>query len=80
MEDYDVMDRTDVVVELGAQDDSIPIPLTIEILDSLITDHDKDFSYIVYPNKDHGWTDVDTGQTYPVLNNALTWLNGELGD
>jgi len=65
---------------LGAQDDSIPISLTIEILDSLIADHDKDFSYIVYPNKDHGWTDVDTGQFYPVLYDALNWLDEEFGD
>lgn len=59
---------------LGAKDDSIPIPLTIEILDTLISDHNKDFSYILYPNKDHGWTDVDTGQIYPVLSDALNWL------
>jgi len=65
---------------LGAQDDSIPIPLTIEILDSLIADRDKDFSHIVYPNKDHGWTDVDTGQIYPVLYDALNWLDEKFGD
>ena len=59
---------------LGAQDDSIPIPLTIEILDSLVADHGKDFSHIVYSNKGHGWTDVDTGQIYPVLSDALNWL------
>jgi len=64
---------------LGARDDSIPIPLTVEILDSLVADHDKDFSYIVYPNKDHGWTDVDTGQTYPVLYDALSWLDEKFG-
>jgi dipeptidyl aminopeptidase/acylaminoacyl peptidase len=65
---------------LGAQDSSIPIPLTIEILDSVITDHDKDFSYIVYPNKGHGWRDEDTGQVYPVLYDALEWLENKLGD
>jgi dipeptidyl aminopeptidase/acylaminoacyl peptidase len=65
---------------LGAQDDSIPIPLTVEILDSLITDHDKDFSHIVYPNKDHGWKDVDTGQIYPVLYDALNWLDEKCED
>jgi len=30
---------------LGAQDSSIPVPLTVEILDSLIADYGKDFSY-----------------------------------
>jgi dipeptidyl aminopeptidase/acylaminoacyl peptidase len=65
---------------LGAQDNSIPIPLTIEILDSLITDQGKDFSYIVYPNKDHSWRDVDTGQIYPILNDALIWLNEKFED
>jgi len=65
---------------LGAQDSSIPSPLTIEILDSLITDHDKDFTYIVYPNKGHGWRDVDTGQVYPVLNDALNWLDNKFVD
>lgn len=65
---------------LGAQDDSIPTPLTVEILDSLVDDHDKDFTYIVYPNKDHGWRDVDTGQMYPVLNDALNWLEDKFGD
>jgi dipeptidyl aminopeptidase/acylaminoacyl peptidase len=65
---------------LGAQDSSIPIPLTIEILDSVIADHDKDFSYIVYPNKGHGWRDEDTGQVYPVLYDALEWLENKLGD
>jgi dipeptidyl aminopeptidase/acylaminoacyl peptidase len=65
---------------LGAQDNSVPIPLTIETLDSLITDHGKDFSYIVYANKGHGWTDVDTGQIYPVLYDALNWLEEKFGE
>ena len=65
---------------LGAQDESIPTPLTVEILDSLVGDHDKDFSYIVYPNKDHSWRDIDTGQMYPVLNDALNWLEDKFGN
>ena len=60
---------------LGGQDRSIPVPLTIEILSSLITDHGKDFSYILYPNMNHGWRDEDTGQMYPVLYDALNWVN-----
>jgi dipeptidyl aminopeptidase/acylaminoacyl peptidase len=65
---------------LGARDSSIPIPLTIEILDSLIADHGMDFNYIVYPNKEHGWRDVDTGQIYPVLSDSLDWLEEKFGD
>jgi dipeptidyl aminopeptidase/acylaminoacyl peptidase len=65
---------------LGAQDSSIPIPLTVEILDSLIADYGKDFSYIVYPNMNHGWRDVDTDQMYPVLYDALKWLDETFGD
>jgi dipeptidyl aminopeptidase/acylaminoacyl peptidase len=65
---------------LGAQDNSIPVPLTIEILDSLVADDGKDFSYIVYPNRGHGWTDPDTGQVYPVLLDALNWLDETFGE
>ncbi|MFC2041907.1 alpha/beta hydrolase family protein [Chloroflexota bacterium] len=65
---------------LGAKDSSIPVPLTVEILDSLVTDHGKDFSYIVYPNMEHGWRDADTDQMYPVLYDALNWLNKKFED
>jgi len=65
---------------LGDKDSSIPIPLSIEILDSLIADHDKEFSYILYPNMSHGWRDEDTGQMYPVLYDALKWLDKKFGD
>ncbi len=65
---------------LSAQDDSIPIPLTIEILDSLITDQGKDFSHIVYPNKGHGWKDENTDQIYPFLYDSLNWLDEKFGD
>jgi len=64
---------------LGAQDSSIPVSFTIEILDSLIVDHGKDFSYIVDPNRGHGWNDPDTGQVYSVLLDALNWLDEEFG-
>lgn len=59
---------------LGGQDRSIPVPLTIEIIDSLVADQDKDFTYVYYPNMLHGWKDVDTGGLYPVLNDTLRWL------
>ena len=65
---------------LGAQDSSIPVPLTVEILDSLIADYGKDFSYIVYPNMNHGWRDANTDQIYPVLYDALKWLGESFGD
>jgi pimeloyl-ACP methyl ester carboxylesterase len=66
---------------LGGQDSSIPVPLTIENLDSLVADHGKDFSYFVYPNMNHGLRDVDnTGQMYPVLYDALNWLDEKFGD
>ncbi len=65
---------------LGAQDSSIPVPLSIEILDSVAADYDKNFSYIVYPDKGHGWADENTGQIYPVLYDALNWLDEEFGD
>ncbi|MFC2038751.1 alpha/beta hydrolase family protein [Chloroflexota bacterium] len=65
---------------LGARDNSIPTPLVVEILDSVKANHRKDFSYIVYPNKGHGWNDVDTDQTYPVLSDALSWLGEKFGN
>lgn len=64
----------------GAQDSSIPVPLSIEILDSIIADHGKDFSYIIDPNRGHGWKDENTGQIYPVLYNALSWLDEKFRD
>lgn len=65
---------------LGGQDRSIPIPLTVEILDSLIADYDKDFSYIVYPNANHGLVDEDTRAYYPFLLDSLKWLDEKFGD
>jgi dipeptidyl aminopeptidase/acylaminoacyl peptidase len=65
---------------LEGQDRSIPVPLTTEILDSLVADHGRDFSYLVYPNMHHLWRDKDTGQVYPVLYDALNWLDEKFGD
>jgi len=64
----------------GAQDDSIPVPLSIEILESFIGDQDKDFTYIVYPNGTHGMVDADTGAYHPFLLDSLTWLDEEFGN
>ena len=63
---------------LGAKDNSIPVPLTVEILDTMVADHGKSFHYIVYANMNHGWEDEDTGGLYPVLRDALDWLNKEV--
>ena len=57
----------------GGQDSSIPVPLTAEILDSLVTDHEKDFSYNVYPNENHVLVDEDTHGSYPIMLDALNW-------
>jgi dipeptidyl aminopeptidase/acylaminoacyl peptidase len=63
----------------GTQDSSIPVPLSIEILDSVVADHGKDFSYLVDSNRGHGWKDENTGQIYPVLYDALNWLDEKFG-
>lgn len=39
---------------LGEMDESIPIPETVAILESLIVEHGKDFSYRVWPGANHG--------------------------
>ena len=65
---------------LGAKDNSIPVPLTVEILDAMVTDYGKPFQYIVYTNMNHGWEDEDTGGLYPVLGDALDWLNREVSN
>jgi len=65
---------------LGGQDRSIPVPLTIETIDTLVADQGKDFTYVYYPNMHHGWKDVDTGGFYPVLNDALRWLEEKFPD
>ena len=38
------------------------------------------FCNIIYPNMYHGWRDADTGQIYPVLHDALNWLDEKFGD
>ncbi|MFC2024667.1 alpha/beta hydrolase family protein [Chloroflexota bacterium] len=65
---------------LGDKDSSVPVPLTVEILDSLITDYGKNFSYIVYPNANHGLVDEDTRAYYPYLLDTLNWLDEKFGD
>jgi len=76
------LQKTDVpcLWVLGEKDSSIPVPLTVEILDSLVTDHGKDFGYVIYPNANHGLVDEDTGAYYPFLLDTFNWLNEKFGD
>ncbi len=62
---------------LGGKDKSIPVPLTIEILDSFIA-QGKDFTYIHYPNANHGLVDEDTHAYYPFLLDSLKWIEEKL--
>lgn len=64
---------------LGGRDKSIPVHLTIEMLDSLKA-QGKDFKYIYYPNMTHGLQDYDTGGFYPVMNDALSWIEEKFGN
>ena len=64
----------------GSQDRSIPIPLSIDNLDTLVAQQGKDFDYIVYPNADHSLRDVDTEQFFPAMSDAANWILEKFGD
>jgi len=64
----------------GSQDRSIPVPLSIENLDTLVAQQGKDFSYIIYPNADHNLRDVNTEQFFPAMSDALNWMIEKFGD
>ena len=64
----------------GSQDRSIPIPLSIANLDSLIDLQGKDFNYVVYPNADHSLRDIDTEQFFPAMSDAANWILENFGD
>jgi dienelactone hydrolase len=49
---------------LGGRDKSIPVRLTMEMLDSLKA-QGKDFTYIYYPDANHGLVDEDTHVYHP---------------
>ena len=57
---------------LGGRDNSVPTDLSIKNLDSFIA-QGKDFTYIRYPNANHGLRDEDTGAYYPFLLDTLNW-------
>jgi len=58
----------------GSQDRSTPAALSVENLDTLVTQQDKEFSYIIYPNADHSLRDVNTEQFFPAMSDALNWI------
>jgi len=64
----------------GSHDRSIPVPLSIYNLDTLVTQQGKDFDYIVYPNAGHSLRDVNTEQFYPAMSDAANWIVDKLGD
>ena len=64
----------------GGQDRSTPVPLSVEVLDALVAQQGKDFSYIIYPNADHNIRDQETEQFYPLMIDALNWMVEKFGD
>ncbi|MFC1972219.1 sigma factor-like helix-turn-helix DNA-binding protein, partial [Chloroflexota bacterium] len=58
----------------GSQDRSIPVALSVENLDTLVAQHGKDFSYIIYPNADHSLRDTNTSQFFPAMSDAASWI------
>ena len=64
----------------GSQDRSIPVALSLENLDALITQKGKDFSYIIYPNADHNLMDTDTEQFFPAMSDSVDWILEKVGD
>ncbi|MFC2032129.1 alpha/beta hydrolase family protein [Chloroflexota bacterium] len=58
----------------GSQDRSIPIPLSIDNLDTLVAQQGKEFDYIVYPNAGHSLRHVSTEQFYPAMSDAANWI------
>ncbi|MFC1930154.1 alpha/beta hydrolase family protein [Chloroflexota bacterium] len=64
----------------GSQDRSIPIPLSIDNLDTLVAQQGKDFDHIVYPNADHSLRDVNTEQFFPAMSDAANWILEKFGD
>jgi len=64
----------------GSQDRSTPVSLSTEILDALVAQQGKDFSYIIYSNADHNIRDPETEQFYPFMIDALNWMVEKFGD
>jgi dipeptidyl aminopeptidase/acylaminoacyl peptidase len=64
----------------GSYDRSIPVALSVENLDVLITQQGKDYSYIIYSNADHNLLDINTKQFFPAINDAVDWIFKKFGD
>jgi hypothetical protein len=58
----------------GYHDRNSPSHLSIEILETLIADQNKDFSITTYTNGNHGLRETDTGQIYPAMYDSLKWV------
>jgi dienelactone hydrolase len=58
----------------GARDQSIPVRESKAILESIIAEHDKDFTILLYPAAHHGISQ------YLYFDQVLDWLHGHLGE
>ena len=58
----------------GGADRSIQVAECIEIMDQLIKDEGKDFTYKLHPRGDHGLRDVETGERFPAFDEILEWM------
>ena len=64
----------------GSQDQSIPVALSVENLDTLVIQQGKDFSYIIYPNANHSLRDTNTSQFLPAMGDTVNWIVEKFGD
>lgn len=73
---YSSLENLDIPILwlFGSQDKSIPVALSVENITSLVKQHNKDFTYIVYPNAHHSLRDANTEQFYPAMKDALDWM------
>jgi hypothetical protein len=58
----------------GARDRSIQVAECIEIMDRLIEEDGKDFTYKLHPQGNHGLRDVETGERLPAFDQILEWM------
>jgi dienelactone hydrolase len=59
----------------GEYDESIPTALSLEILEKIIADHNKDFEIKVYEHANHGLVDIVTGQQIRFMTETVgPWL------
>ncbi len=63
----------------GARDVNVPVKTCVELLQNLVDALEKDFTYIVYPNGDHGLRDYDTGDPINYVVDLLEWFDVVVG-